>query len=57
MEDIGARRLHTIMNTLLDEYLFDMPNPTLTSLKVTPKLVRAKMARVIESDDLARFIL
>lgn len=57
MEDIGARRLHTIMNTLLDEYLFEMPSPKLTEVKVTPALVREKVAAVIESEDLARFIL
>ncbi len=57
MEDIGARRLHTIMNTLLDEYLFEMPNPQLKELKITPALVREKVTPVIESDDLARFIL
>ena len=57
MEDIGARRLHTIMNTLLDEYLFEMPSPQLKDLKVTPALVKEKVAPVIESEDLARFIL
>ncbi len=57
MEDIGARRLHTIMNTLLDEYLFEMPSPQLKELRVTPALVKEKVAAVIESEDLARFIL
>lgn len=57
MEDIGARRLHTIMNTLLDEYLFEMPSPQLSTLTVTAKLVNEKLSRVIESEDLARFIL
>lgn len=57
MEDIGARRLHTIMNTLLDEYLFEMPSPKLKEVTVTPALVREKVAAVIESEDLARFIL
>jgi len=57
MEDIGARRLHTIMNTLLDEYLFEMPSPDLKEVKITPALVREKVAEVIESEDLARFIL
>ena len=57
MEDIGARRLHTIMNTLLDEYLFEMPSPQLKEVKITPALVREKVAAVIESEDLARFIL
>lgn len=57
MEDIGARRLHTIMNTLLDEYLFEMPSAELKEVKITPALVKEKVAKVIESEDLARFIL
>lgn len=57
MEAIGARRLHTIMNTLLDDYLFEMPSPKLKEVKVTPAMVREKVAAVIESEDLARFIL
>ncbi len=57
MEDIGARRLHTIMNTLLDEYLFQMPSRKLKEVKITPAMVREKVSAVIESEDLARFIL
>jgi len=57
MEDIGARRLHTIMNTLLDDYLFEMPSSTLKSVKVTKKMVTERLAPVIESEDLSRFIL
>ncbi|PKN73361.1 MAG: HslU--HslV peptidase ATPase subunit [Candidatus Cloacimonetes bacterium HGW-Cloacimonetes-3] len=57
MEDIGARRLHTIMNALLDEYLFEMPSQTLSSVKVTKKMVSERLTPVIESEDLSRFIL
>jgi len=57
MEDIGARRLHTIMNTLLDDYLFEMPSSTLKSVKVTKKMVTERLTPVIESEDLSRFIL
>ncbi|MDD2230221.1 MAG: ATP-dependent protease ATPase subunit HslU [Candidatus Cloacimonetes bacterium] len=57
MEDIGARRLHTIMNALLDEYLFDMPSNELKSVKITKKMVTERLTPVIESDDLSRFIL
>ncbi|HRY84883.1 MAG TPA: AAA family ATPase, partial [Candidatus Cloacimonadota bacterium] len=57
MEDIGARRLHTIMNALLDEHLFEMPSPKLRKLSITPKLVKEKLSPLIESEDLSRFIL
>lgn len=57
MEDIGARRLHTIMNTLLDDYLFQMPSTSLKSVKITKKMVNERLMPVIESEDLSRFIL
>ncbi len=57
MEDIGARRLHTIMNALLDDYLFEMPSEALQSVKVTKKMVSERLTPVIESEDLSRFIL
>lgn len=57
MEDIGARRLHTIMNTLLEDYLFDMPDPKITKVRICKRFVNEKLDRVIESDDLSRFIL
>ena len=57
MEDIGARRLHTVMNTLLDDFLFEMPSETLKSVKITKKMVTEYLNPVIESEDLSRFIL
>jgi ATP-dependent HslUV protease ATP-binding subunit HslU len=57
MEDIGARRLHTIMNTLLDEYLFSLPESSQTRIRISARLVREKLEPVLESDDLSRFIL
>jgi ATP-dependent HslUV protease ATP-binding subunit HslU len=57
MEDIGARRLHTIMNALLDEYLFEMPSQALKNIKITKKMVSERLTPVIESEDLSRFIL
>jgi len=57
MEDIGARRLHTIMNTLLDDYLFEMPSKNLKTVKITKKMVTERLSPVIESEDLSRFIL
>lgn len=57
MEDIGARRLHTILNTLLDDFLFEMPSSTLKKVSITKNMVIARLSPVIESEDLSRFIL
>lgn len=57
MEDIGARRLHTIMNTLLDDYLFRMPDSKLKKVSINQKIVKEMLSPVIESEDLSRFIL
>lgn len=57
MEDIGARRLHTILNALLDDYLFDMPDEITKKVSISAKFVTEKLAPVIESEDLSRFIL
>lgn len=57
MEDIGARRLHTILNTLLDEYLFEMPDKKMSKVSITAKEVNEKLSPVINSEDLSRFIL
>lgn len=57
MEDIGARRLHTILNTLLDDFLFEMPSPKLKKVSITKNMVIQRLAPVIESEDLSRFIL
>jgi ATP-dependent HslUV protease ATP-binding subunit HslU len=57
MEDIGARRLHTIMNALLENYLFDMPDKKFKTVKVTQTMVKKKLARIIEDEDLSKYIL
>ncbi len=57
MENIGARRLHTVMTTLLDEILFALPDPEIVKLTVTEKTVRDKLEKIIEDEDLARYIL
>jgi ATP-dependent HslUV protease ATP-binding subunit HslU len=57
MEDIGARRLHTIMTTLLDEYLFNMPEKEYKLVKITRQLVQDKLDKIIEDEDLAKYIL
>jgi ATP-dependent HslUV protease ATP-binding subunit HslU len=57
MEDIGARRLHTIMNALLDDYLFEMPARKIKNVIITGKMVDDKLAKIIQDEDLSKYIL
>jgi ATP-dependent HslUV protease ATP-binding subunit HslU len=58
VENIGARRLHTIMTILLEETLFDAPDGLdKTEFKITKKLVQEKLQTIVKNRDLSRFIL
>ena len=57
MENIGARRLHTVMTSLLEDILFDLPNRNISKIRVDNKMVRDKLANVSEDEDLRRYIL
>jgi ATP-dependent HslUV protease ATP-binding subunit HslU len=57
MEDIGARRLHTIMNALLEEYLFNMPSAKIKKVDITAENVNEKLAKIIKDEDLSKYIL
>ncbi|CAN5164873.1 ATP-dependent protease ATPase subunit HslU [soil metagenome] len=57
MENIGARRLHTVMTTLLEDVLFDLPEGSNGSISVDAALVRERLKRVVEDEDLRRYIL
>jgi ATP-dependent HslUV protease ATP-binding subunit HslU len=58
VENIGARRLHTILTTLLDEILFDVPDKLPTDVvKITPEIVREKLDAIVKDRDLSKFIL
>ena len=56
-ENIGARRLHTVMTALLDDILFRLPDPTVTAQTVTAAYVRDKLKNIVENKDLSRYIL
>jgi ATP-dependent HslUV protease ATP-binding subunit HslU len=56
-ENIGARRLYTIMERLLEEISFEAPDIAPTKVVVTPEYVRERLADVVESEDLRKFIL
>jgi len=56
-ENIGARRLYTIMETLLDEISFDAPDMEVKTVDITAEYVREKLEEIIEDEDLSRYIL
>jgi len=57
MENIGARRLHTVMTTLLEDTLFELPNPETKSVTVDRAMVQSRVRGVLEDEDLRKYIL
>ncbi len=57
MENIGARRLHTVMEKLLEEISFTAPDLTTQEITITDAYVRERLAALIEDEDLSRYIL
>jgi ATP-dependent HslUV protease ATP-binding subunit HslU len=56
-ENIGARRLYTIMERLLDEISFDAPERKGAKIVINAEYVRERMVEVLKSEDLSRYIL
>lgn len=56
-ENIGARRLHTVMERLLDEISFDAPDMEENSITIDANYVKEKLADISEDQDLSRYIL
>jgi ATP-dependent HslUV protease ATP-binding subunit HslU len=59
IENIGARRLHTVMSKLLNEFLFDVPDKILqnTKIEISADMVKAKLTGLIKNRDLSEYIL
>ncbi len=57
LENIGARRLHTVMETLLEEVSFDAPERREKRVVIDRAFVVEKLQRVLQSEDLSRFVL
>jgi ATP-dependent HslUV protease ATP-binding subunit HslU len=57
MENIGARRLHTVMTTLLEESLFDLPDRGTETISVDQTVVRDRLRAIVEDEDLRKYIL
>jgi ATP-dependent HslUV protease ATP-binding subunit HslU len=56
-EDIGARRLHTVMERLLDQISFDAPEMTDRNVVIDAAYVHARLEEVVKDEDLSRYIL
>lgn len=56
-ENIGARRLHTIMETVLEDILFDAPDKGGSEIKVDAAFVKDKLQDIVKDQDLSRYIL
>ncbi len=56
-ENIGARRLHTIMSTLLEDILFNVPEMKKPKIEINAKVVKDRLAKIVEDEDLSRYIL
>jgi ATP-dependent HslUV protease ATP-binding subunit HslU len=57
MENIGARRLHTVMSTLMDEVLFELPGWPEKQIRFDRDGVRRRLEKIVDDDDLRRYIL
>ncbi len=57
MENIGARRLHTVMTTLLEEFLYELPDRGAGEIEVDKTLVSERLKAIVEDEDLRRYIL
>lgn len=56
-ENIGARRLHTIMSLLLEDILYKLPDPKIKTIKITEHEVQKRLKHVVADQDLAKYIL
>ena len=57
MENIGARRLQTVMTTLLEEMLFELPETGARTLRVDKEFVLQHLEAIVDDEDLRRYIL
>jgi ATP-dependent HslUV protease ATP-binding subunit HslU len=57
MENIGARRLHTVMTTLLEDVLYGLPDSGTKTVRVDRALVESRLKTIADDEDLRRYIL
>ncbi|MFQ6047575.1 MAG: AAA family ATPase, partial [Gemmatimonadales bacterium] len=56
-ENIGARRLHTVMTTLLEDLLFELPDREEKQVAIDAERVRDRLLRIVDDEDLRKYIL
>ena len=56
-ENIGARRLHTVLTTLLEDVMFELPEAGEQRIEIDAEFVRSELQEVLEDEDLRRYIL
>ena len=57
MENIGARRLHTVMERVFDEISFDAPDTGAKKVVIDKVYVRERLEGILKDEDLSRYIL
>ena len=57
MEDIGARRLHTMMEQLLEEISFNVSDMNAETIEITSEMVKEKLSSLVENRDIRRYLL
>jgi ATP-dependent HslUV protease ATP-binding subunit HslU len=57
VENIGARRLQTVMATLMEDLLFDLPGDGTKAIRIDAGVVEERLGKVVNDDDLRRYIL
>lgn len=56
-DNIGARRLHTILEKLLEDLLFESPDMQMGEITITESYVNDKLGHIAQDEDLSRYIL
>ncbi|MFS0672427.1 HslU--HslV peptidase ATPase subunit [Ornithinibacillus sp. 179-J 7C1 HS] len=56
-DNIGARRLHTILEKLLEDLSFEAPDVSMDTVEITPEYVDQKLSTIVKNKDLSQFIL
>ena len=57
MQDVGARRLHTVAERVLEEISFEAPDISPAEISIDAKYVREKLDGILEDEDVRRYIL
>ncbi len=57
MENIGARRLYTVVEKVLEDISFSAPDIAPTKVVITPEYVREKLSDILEKEELMKFVL